>query len=206
MSSLMTFAEYAQAIGVNASTVSRGVKNGTIPVVELADGQRKIDRSAADSARRLNGNIARGHGGRADRAVRRQAEWKAKSETGYEPSVLAMLNAMRTLWPPLMKQSMGVLGAAEIDQARAVLALSQMTAYIAAMVHQESSRVRDYRQVLQPETLPTFENEKAQAFYLKWCDHEGDCPAWTDEAEADGLPGGMEVAELMCDAGHAARP
>ncbi|MFD1983532.1 hypothetical protein ACFSOZ_12715 [Mesorhizobium newzealandense] len=202
----MSFSQYADAIGVNPSTVSRAVAKGAIPVVKLADGKRLIDRAAADSARRRNGNISSGHGGRADRTVRRHATWKARTETGFEPSVLAILNVMRSLWPPLMKQAMSVLGAAEIDQARAVLALAEMSAYLAAMVHQESSKCWDYRKVLEPSALPTFEDEEARAFYLKWCDTEGAGAAWIDEIEGDGLPGGMEVADLMCDAGHAARP
>ncbi|TPJ34260.1 hypothetical protein [Mesorhizobium sp. B2-6-5] len=192
----MTLSEYARAIGVNASTVSRGVARGSIPVVVLADGRRMIDQAAANSARWKNSNISRGHGGRIDRSIRKQSMWKVKAETGYEPSTLAIINVLRTWWPEIMQKNMAVLGAAEIDQARACVALSNMTGYLATMVFEETRKVRDWRTVLQEEIHPTFTAKDIQAYYAQ---NVSDVENWLDTTA------GQEMADLMLDAGMAAQ-
>lgn len=206
MSTLMT-REYADAIGVNPSSVSRAVAKGTIPAITLANGKRMIDRAAADSARRRNGNIARGHGGRADRAVRRQTTWRARSATGYDPAILAALNVMRGRWPLLIRRAMEILGASEVDQARAVLSLQEMVGYLAAMVHDEHNRARvwDWRKAVDPEPEMIWTDPEAQEFFTRWGEQpDGVGPRWS--SDEDGIAGGNEFCDELYDAGIAAKP
>lgn len=201
--SLMSIAEYAACVGLNPSTISRAVTKGSIPVVELADGRRMIDREAADKARRENSNIARGHGGRADRAVRREGLWQRKNQTGYAPESRVVLNFMNTAWLALMQRGMTVLGAAEIDQVRALLVLSELTQFLAVALHDDTRS--DYRQFLEPENWPSFTDEEAQQFLSKWGEEEiVGSGIWTDEDK--GLPGGSEFYEQVSDTTFTAFP
>ncbi|MDG4902778.1 MULTISPECIES: hypothetical protein [unclassified Mesorhizobium] len=204
MPALMTFAEYAAAIGVNASTVSRAVTKGSIPVVELADGRRMIDREAADKARRENTNIRFGHGGRADRAIRRETLWKRKNETGYNPQVRAILNFMLRAWPTAMQHGMAVLGAEEVDQARALLTLRELIGFL-AVSHHDDAREADYRKCLAPEIFPSFTDEDARQLLQTWGDEEViGSGKWT--CADQGLPGGADFYDDLAELTFSAFP
>ncbi|MEI8715870.1 hypothetical protein [Mesorhizobium sp. ISC11] len=194
MTALMTFAAYADAIGVHASTVSRGVQKGTIPVVELADGRRLIDRTAADSARRRNSNIVTGHGGRPDRTLRKASEWKARQSNGYDPAVMACLCVMRTAWPDLVRKAMALLGADELNQARAVITVRDLVDTLAVAVHHDfnAGRVFDFREPLTPIPELTWASPEVQAFFEAvggTAETEFET-LWTSDEPGEGLPGG----------------
>ncbi|MER9529579.1 hypothetical protein NKI89_07170 [Mesorhizobium sp. M0309] len=206
-SGLLTMSAYAATIGVNPSTVSRAVERGSLPVVVLSDGRRMIDRQAADAARRQNSNIKNGHGGRPDRAERRRSTWRAKSATGFDPAILAALHVMRGRWPTLIRKAMAVLGAAEIDQARAVLSLSEMVAYLAALVHEERNRagVWDWRKVVEDEPKMSWTDPATIEFVERWGEAaDGTGVTWT--SDEGGIEGGSELAQEFLDAGLAAKP
>lgn len=205
MTALMTFAQYAEAIGVNPSTISRAVQRGSVPCVELADGRKMIDRAAADTARRRNSNITSGHGGKPDRAERRLSTWKAQRSTGFDPAVRACLNVMQTEWPDLMRRSMALLGADEMNQARAVLVLEELVGCIACTTHSphNQSRVHDYRDAIETWQSPAWAQADTRAFVAKWGD-DGHGGVWM--SDEDGMPGGSELMDEMMEASSRAKP
>ena len=155
----------------------------------------------AQSARRRNGNIARGHGGKPDRALRRKSEWKARETDGFDPAARACLNVMRSGWPHLIRKAMAVLGADDMNAARAVLALRELVEWLAVSVHNDFNRggVRDFRDALAP--IPAMQwPPDVQAWFDQW----GDDGRWA--SDAGGLPGGNELAGEMQDAMESARP
>jgi hypothetical protein len=204
MTDLISIPEYARLVGRNPSTIARQVDRGRIPHV-VDNGRRMIDRAAADAARRQNSNITNGHGGLPDRFIRRQARWKAQSSTGYEPAVQALLSAAYSTFPDLMRRSMKVLGAAEIDQARAVLALEELIGCLACSAHVAGNRagIFDYREALPIWAAPTWQDDEARAFVEQWGD-DGTGGLWTCTEE--GLPGGSELLDEMIDATSTAKP
>lgn len=160
---LVTIAAYARHVGVNASVISRAIGRGKLPHV-VVDGRKMIDRAEADSARRRNGNISRGHGGRPDRCIRQQSRWKARSTTGFDPAVAACLDTMRMHWPTLLAEAMELLGSNEIDQARAVLALNELVEWLSCTTHQDINRAGngDYRDPLEPIVNPDWTDAEAR--------------------------------------------
>ena len=198
MTELVSIPEYARRLGLNASTIHRQVASGAIPSVEGPDGRRQIDFAVAQSARRRNGNIARGHGGKP--ALRRSSEWKAREADGFDPAVRACLITMSAEWPLLMREAMRVLGGAEMDQARAVMALREMVLTLACIVHDEWNRggVRDYRTIL---PFPAMEwPADVQVFFDKW-NEDG---LWA--SDDGGLPGGDALTWEMLAAMKDAKP
>lgn len=202
---LMSPTEYAHTIGVSPSTVSRAIAKGRIPTVTTADGKKLVDRQTADSARRRDSNIQGGHGGRPDRAIRKASLWKAQSGNGYDPQVLAALSVMVAEWPKLMREAMEILGADEMNQARAVLALEDLTATLACAVHQDINRARihDYRIPLPDRPILAWSAE-VQAFVERVGD-DGSGGQWTSDDD-EGLPGGTEWADRSMSACWSAKP
>ncbi|TGS46022.1 MULTISPECIES: hypothetical protein [unclassified Mesorhizobium] len=202
---LMSPTEYAHAIGVSPSTVSRAIAKGRIPTVTTTDGKRMVDRQTADTARRRDSNIQGGHGGRSDRAVRKASLWRAQSGNGYDPQVLAALSVMVLAWPSLMREAMEILGADEMNQARAVLALEDLTATLACAVHQDINRARihDYRIPLPAKPIQHWSAE-VQAFVDRVGDN-GMGGQWTSD-DVEGLSGGAEWAERTMSACWSVQP
>lgn len=202
---LMSPTEYAHTIGVSPSTVSRAIAKGRIPTVTTADGKKMVDRQTADSARRRDGNIQGGHGGRPDRAIRKASLWRAQSGNGYDPQVLAALGVMVADWPTLMREAMEILGADEMNQARAVLALEDLAATLACAVHQDINRgrIHDYRVPLPARPVLAWSAE-VQAF-VKRVGDDGSGEQWTSDGE-EGLPGGAEFADRAMSACWSAKP
>ncbi|RUU86108.1 hypothetical protein EOB59_29955 [Mesorhizobium sp. M7A.F.Ca.MR.176.00.0.0] len=203
MTALMSLAEYARTIGVNASTISRAVSKGSLPVVLLSDGRRMIDREAADTARRLNGNISTGHGGKPDRTQRRLSAWKARREDGFDPAVKALLCVMRSDWPELARKAMQICGADELNQARAVVVLRAMTEIAGGSLHtmNNAARVWDFRTTLTPiPELSWSDDPTLRAFLEAYGDDEAGA-LWLSDDDA-GVPGGAEWANeagAACD-------
>lgn len=203
---LMSPSEYAHAIGVSPSTVSRAIAKGRIQAVTTADGKKMVDRQAADSARRRDGNIQGGHGGRPDRAIRKASLWKVQSSDGYDPAVKACLTVMTAEWPSLIREAMEILGASELDQARAVLAVEELTVTLACAVHQDINRgrIHDYRIPLPGRPVPEWSAE-VQAFAERFGD-DGSGGRWPSDDIDEGLPGGTEWADRSMSACWLAKP
>lgn len=207
MGTLMSFSAYAAQIGVNASSVSRAVAKGRLPVVQLADGRRLIDPAAANTARRKNSNIHSGHGGKPDRTLRRASEWKARQADGFDPAVRACVCVMRSDWPDLVRKAMAVLGADELNQARAVLAVRELTDTLACAAHYDlnAGGVWDFREALTPIPAMTWSAPDVQTFFERAGGRaETEQGLWTSDDEA-GLPGGDEWAFEACSAHDAVR-
>ncbi|MER8465992.1 hypothetical protein [Mesorhizobium sp. M1396] len=202
---LLTMSAFAATIGVNPSTISRAVERGSLPVVVLADGRRMIDRQAADAARRQNSNIKNGHGGRPDRAERRRSSWRAKSTDGYDPAVKACLAVMTAEWPSLIREAMEVLGASELDQARAVIAVEDLTATLACAVHQDinRSRIHDFRLPLPDRPVLAWSADVKE--FVEKIGNDGSGGQWTSD-DVEGLPGGADWADRSMSACWGAKP
>jgi hypothetical protein len=202
---LMSPTHYAHTIGVAPSTISRAIAKGRIPAIVTADGKKLIDRQAADSARRGDSNLNSGHGGRPDRAIRKHSLWKARASNGFDPAVRACLAVMTSEWPSLIREAMEILGASELDQARAVLAVEDLTATLACAVHQDINRGRvgDFREPLPARPVLNWSAE-VQAFVERVGD-DGSGGQWTSDGE-EGLPGGAQWADRSMSACWAAKP
>ena len=187
---LLSLRAYAQRIGVKPSTVSRAVSKGSLPVVTTKDGRKLIDPVAASAARRNNPNRQLGHGGKPDRAIRQQVIWRARRETGFTPEQAAILSVMRSRWPALMRNLMRRLGSAELAQARAVAALSELVEYMAVALHHDfnAAGIQEYGDALEPPT------------HLDWSPEiEEQMDTALDVLDDDDY-------DPLLDAGHAARP
>ena len=195
-------AEYARRIGVNPSTISRQVKSGRIPTVADEGGTPMIDVAAANSARRRNPNISGGHGGRPDRAIRRAVAFRARHSTGYDPAQRAMLCVMRSAWPDLVRKAMHVLGADEMNAARAVLAVQELVDCMAVVLHSDlnASRLWDYREALVPLPELNWVDPEVQAWF--------DCytgGTWCNDDDS-GIAGGDEFTSEAMEVAYAASP
>jgi hypothetical protein len=106
------------------------------------------------------------------------------------------------MWPGIMRDSMAVLGADEAAQARGVMALMEMTEYLACGLHDDLNRARvtDYRKVMETSPEQRWADPAVQEFFDHWTAEGG---LWASD---EGLPGGEDLASRMFSAAWRAIP
>jgi hypothetical protein len=191
---LMTFRQYASSRNLNVSTISRAVAKGRLPTVPQPGGELLIDPAAADRARGNNPRIRSGHGGKLDRGVRAPLQFAAR-QSGFEPGQRALLAVFVEDVPDLLQRAMLVLGADEINAARAVFAVEEVVQYMAAAMFDDRAG-GDYRNKL-PATPELEWGAEAAALIaeLRAAD-----PAWVDTIDDEVL------TDDMLNAGARAKP